>query len=77
MTAPTYRMETVEVKQPSDWNDLIVNLENAHALQTWQWGQVKAQVGWQAHPLFGEMKKARFAPVRCYCSAQSAPVGLR
>ncbi|QRN82922.1 peptidoglycan bridge formation glycyltransferase FemA/FemB family protein [Chloroflexota bacterium] len=51
MTTPTYRMETVEVTQPKDWNDLIVNLEGAHALQTWQWGQVKAQVGWQAHPL--------------------------
>ena len=51
MSAPTYRMETVEVTQPSDWNDLIEHLEDAHALQTWQWGQVKAQVGWQSHPL--------------------------
>ena len=51
MSAPTYRMETVEVTQPSDWNDLIERLEDAHALQTWQWGQVKAQVGWQSHPL--------------------------
>lgn len=51
MSAPTYRMETVKVTQPSDWNDLIVHLEGTHALQTWQWGQVKAQVGWQSHPL--------------------------
>ncbi|MBG0770875.1 MAG: peptidoglycan bridge formation glycyltransferase FemA/FemB family protein, partial [Anaerolineaceae bacterium] len=51
MSDSTYRMETVKVNQPSDWNDLIVHLEGAHALQTWQWGQVKAQVGWQSHPL--------------------------
>ena len=51
MSAPTYRMETVEVTQPCDWNDLIEHLEDTHALQTWQWGQVKAQVGWQSHPL--------------------------
>lgn len=51
MSNPIYRMETVEVTQPSDWNNLIVHLEGAHALQTWQWAQVKAQVGWQAHPL--------------------------
>ncbi len=28
------------------WNDLIACLPNPHFLQTWQWGQVKAQYGW-------------------------------
>lgn len=51
MNEPTYRMESVEVVRASDWNDQIAHLPGAHALQTWQWGQVKAQVGWQSHPL--------------------------
>ena len=51
MSEHTYRMETVEVTQASDWNNLIAHLPGAHALQTWEWGRIKAQVGWQAHPL--------------------------
>lgn len=33
-----------------DWNALIVGLPGAHILQTWEWGQVKARVGWQPLP---------------------------
>ena len=51
MSEPTYRMETIPVQQPSDWNDQVAGLSGAHVLQTWQWGEVKAQVGWRAHPL--------------------------
>lgn len=51
MSERTYRMGSVTVQQPSEWNDLIAHLPGAHALQTWQWGQVKAQVGWRAQPL--------------------------
>jgi lipid II:glycine glycyltransferase (peptidoglycan interpeptide bridge formation enzyme) len=51
MSEPTYRMDPLDIQQAADWNDLIVHLPGAHALQTWQWGQVKAQVGWRAHPL--------------------------
>ena len=29
------------------WNALIAGLPGAHVLQTWQWGHVKAQFGWQ------------------------------
>jgi len=29
------------------WNSLIASLPGAHLLQTWQWGQVKSQFGWQ------------------------------
>ncbi|RPH55345.1 MAG: peptidoglycan bridge formation glycyltransferase FemA/FemB family protein, partial [Chloroflexi bacterium] len=32
------------------WNNLIANLPNPHFLQTYEWGQVKAKVGWQ--PLY-------------------------
>jgi peptidoglycan pentaglycine glycine transferase (the first glycine) len=36
---------------PQDWNRLIERLPNAHLLQTWEWGQVKTQVGWTVDPL--------------------------
>ena len=29
------------------WNDLIAKLPDAHLLQTYEWGQVKARYGWQ------------------------------
>jgi peptidoglycan pentaglycine glycine transferase (the first glycine) len=32
------------------WNELIAPLPLAHLLQTWEWSQVKARVGWQAMP---------------------------
>src|SRR5258706_13851698 len=36
--------------QNSIWNEIISNLPNPHFLQTYEWGQVKAQGGWQ--PLY-------------------------
>ncbi len=33
----------------NNWNSLIAALPGAHVLQTWEWGQVKAQYGWQPH----------------------------
>lgn len=33
--------------QNSSWNELISALPNPHFLQTYEWGQVKAQGGWQ------------------------------
>ncbi|MBG0785776.1 MAG: peptidoglycan bridge formation glycyltransferase FemA/FemB family protein [Anaerolineaceae bacterium] len=44
-------METAPVTSPEQWDDLIRHLSGAHALQTWEWGLVKAEVGWKAHPL--------------------------
>lgn len=44
----------MKVYKPLDgekWNRLIQGLPGAHALQTWQWGQIKAKFGWEAHPL--------------------------
>ena len=36
--------------RPNEWNDLIAQLPEAHLLQTYEWGQVKARYGWQ--PLY-------------------------
>ena len=44
-------MEVLAIKTPQDWNEKIENLPGAHALQTWQWGQVKSGFGWQPYHL--------------------------
>ena len=44
-------MELVKITSPKQWDDLIHDLPGVHALQTWEWGLVKAEVGWKAHPL--------------------------
>jgi peptidoglycan pentaglycine glycine transferase (the first glycine) len=35
---------------PPDWNLAIASLPDAHILQTWEWAQIKGEVGWQAVP---------------------------
>ncbi len=40
----------LEEVRPAEWDHLIAGLPNAHLLQTWEWGQVKAQVDWKAKP---------------------------
>ena len=32
---------------PTRWNEWITCLSGSHLLQTWEWGQVKAQFGWK------------------------------
>ncbi|OGO63647.1 MAG: hypothetical protein A2Z45_05400 [Chloroflexi bacterium RBG_19FT_COMBO_55_16] len=34
----------------STWNNLIASLPGAHVLQTWEWGQIKARLGWEPIP---------------------------
>ena len=34
----------------SSWNQLIADLPDAHLLQTWQWGSIKADSGWIVLP---------------------------
>ena len=45
------------------WNSLISSLPNPPFLQTYEWGQVKAQYGWQPHYLIwdeeGKMKEEK------------------
>jgi peptidoglycan pentaglycine glycine transferase (the first glycine) len=37
---------------PINWNANIAALPGAHVLQTWEWGKVKSQFGWQPHYLY-------------------------
>ncbi len=39
------------LKLDENWNQTISALPGAHLLQTSQWAEVKAEVGWQAYPL--------------------------
>ncbi len=52
-------MEVADIKDAQQWNQLIENLPGAHVLQTWQWGEVKAQFGWDVHPLIWRDGKGR------------------
>jgi peptidoglycan pentaglycine glycine transferase (the first glycine) len=33
-----------------EWNEIIAPLPGTHILQTWEWGEIKSAVGWQALP---------------------------
>jgi peptidoglycan pentaglycine glycine transferase (the first glycine) len=35
------------IKDSSTWNDLIASIPDSHILQSWEWGKVKNQFGWQ------------------------------
>ncbi len=50
-TMTPYKLNLLRIDNPDAWNERIAGLPGAHALQTWQWGRVKAEVGWEAHPL--------------------------
>ena len=44
-------MEILDIKQPEQWNPVIVDLPGAHALQTHQWAVVKSHFGWTPYHL--------------------------
>ena len=46
-----FSLQVADIKSAQQWNQLIENLPGAHVLQTWQWGEVKSQFGWDVHPL--------------------------
>jgi lipid II:glycine glycyltransferase (peptidoglycan interpeptide bridge formation enzyme) len=37
---------------PINWNINISTLPGAHILQTWEWGKVKSEFGWQPHYIY-------------------------
>lgn len=48
-------MDVVQANSASEWNNALASIPNAHVLQTWEWGEIKAGVGWTpARLLFGE-----------------------
>jgi lipid II:glycine glycyltransferase (peptidoglycan interpeptide bridge formation enzyme) len=55
--------------QPDTWNNYLLQMSEPHVLQTWQWGLLKSEFGWQAFPtiwqdLAGEVVAAALVLVR-------------
>jgi lipid II:glycine glycyltransferase (peptidoglycan interpeptide bridge formation enzyme) len=44
------------------WNELIASLPAPHLLQTWEWSQVKARIGWQPMPFTWQGSSASDRP---------------
>jgi len=45
---------------PEKWNSSIASLPSPHILQSWEWGKVKSQFGWQPHYLLWYKDQDRF-----------------
>lgn len=39
------------VDDRTEWNDLVARLPGRHLLQSWEWGELKAEFGWQVERL--------------------------
>jgi lipid II:glycine glycyltransferase (peptidoglycan interpeptide bridge formation enzyme) len=48
---------------PKSWNKYISSLPGAHLLQTWEWGKVKSQFGWQPHHVYWLRKQDQIEQV--------------
>lgn len=69
-------MELLDVKSSRDWNKKIEALPGTHALQTWQWGQVKSRFGWQPHHLLWRNKNAEIVAAALVLQRRMNPAGL-
>ncbi len=45
------QLQVIPITDAAAWNRALLQLPGYHALQTWQWGELKSQFGWQMHPL--------------------------
>jgi lipid II:glycine glycyltransferase (peptidoglycan interpeptide bridge formation enzyme) len=41
-------MRVVEIAEPQEWDQSLLDLPNPHILQSWAWGAVKSRHGWSA-----------------------------
>jgi len=48
---------------PVKWNTHISALPGAHILQTWEWGKVKSQFGWQPHYIYWLQEQGKIEQV--------------
>lgn len=60
----TYHASTFKLENsPTAWETALARLPNAHALQSWTWGQFKSRWGWEAMPLTMTVAGNRWGPV--------------
>ena len=50
MSAPTTATQFNLIADPAIWQAALDQLPNAHPLQSWSWGALKAEWGWSMHP---------------------------
>ena len=49
---PVYRASAFKAESsPVAWQAALARMPNAHALQSWAWGQFKSRWGWEARPM--------------------------
>ncbi len=70
-------MEPAEIHSAIQWNSIIEHLPGAHALQTWQWGQVKAAFGWEPHPLVWRDEKGTICAAALLLARRAGVDSLR
>ncbi len=49
--SPVRPLTPTTVQDPRQWNDILARLPAYHVLQSWEWGEIKRQSGWQAERL--------------------------
>jgi lipid II:glycine glycyltransferase (peptidoglycan interpeptide bridge formation enzyme) len=69
-------LELLDVKSSGDWNEKIKALPGTHALQAWQWGQVKSRFGWQPHHLLWRNENAEIVAAALVLQRRMDPAGL-
>ena len=69
-------MEVLEIKSAQEWNEKIKDLPGAHALQTWQWGQVKSKFGWQPYHLEWRNDSEQLSAAALLLQRTVRPAGL-
>lgn len=61
---PVYRASTFKLeKSRATWQQALAQLPNAHALQSWVWGQFKSRWGWSAMPLLLTVSQSSWEPL--------------
>jgi len=62
-----------EITTPRRWRDALAKLPHAHVLQSWEWGEIKAQTGWHAERIL--LPGAKGAPESAFQFLWRQPVG--
>ena len=63
-TEPVYRASTFKQESSSvTWNQALASLPNAHALQSWVWGDFKSRWGWSAQRLTLTVAQSSWEPL--------------